>query len=121
MKNTKEFTKFTELEKQVIRAWCNEIKFSDETFEDDMHSAVTYWAIETYEIAEATKIPLKILRGVLSSLIKKKVFSEGEISGDTWTSPDKPAFFFGQYFCKDNYEGNQVDDCNMAKVYDAIK
>ena len=117
----KNFTKFTELEKQVIRAWCNEIKFSDETFEDDMHSAISYWVIETHEIAEATKIPLKILRGVLSSLIKKNVFYEDEIEGDTWTSPNKPAFYAGGYFWADGAEGNQVDDCNMAKVYDAIK
>jgi len=63
----------------------------------------------------------KKLRGVLSSLVKKKVFIEDLIQGDTWFSPEKPAFFFGSYFCRDNYEGNQIDDCDMEKVYDAIK
>ena len=118
---TKKFTKFTELEKQVIRAWCNIIKGSSDDLDEAMHSAVTYYAVEAIELSKESQIPTKKLRGILSSLVKKNVFYEGEIKGDTWASPDKPAFFFGNYFCKDNYDGNQIDDCNMAKVYDAIK
>ena len=117
----KNFTKFTELEKQVIRAWCNEIKFSDETFEKDMHSAISYWVIEAEEISKVTQIPTKKLRGVLSSLVKKKVFYEDEIQGDTWTSPNKPAFFANSYFCADNYLGDQQTDANIDKINDAIK
>ena len=120
--------KFTELEKEVIRAWVALITtnsfqkpFDPKTWENEMHSAMSYWAVEAYELAEASEIPIKKLRGVLSSLVKKKVFYEDLIQGDTWFSPEKPAFFFGSYFCRDNYEGNQIDDCNMEKVYDAIK
>lgn len=118
---TKKFTKFTELEKQVIRAWCNEIKFSDETFEKDMHSAISYWVIEANEISKKTQIPTKKLRGVLSSLVKKDVFYEDEIEGDTWNSPNKIAFYAGGYFWADNAVGDQSTDCNMTKIYDAIK
>ena len=120
MKNTK-FTKFTEFEKQVIIAWCDIIKFSDETLEEDMHSAISYYVVTSEAFAKKTEIPTKKLRGVLSSLIKKNVFYEDEIEGDGWYSKPKTAFFAGSYFCSDNYEGNQVDDCNMAKIYNAIK
>ena len=118
---TKKFTKFTELEKQVIRAWCNLIKGLYDNLDEQMHQAVTYYAVEAIELSQESKIPTKKLRGVLSSLVKKKVFYEDLIQGDTWFSPEKPAFFFGSYFCRDNYEGNQIDDCDMEKVYDAIK
>ena len=118
---TKKFTKFTKLEKEVIRAWCNDIKFSDQTFEKDMHSAISYWVIEAKEISKVTQIPTKKLRGVLSSLVKKNVFYEDKIEGDTWTSPNKIAFFAAGYFWADCAVANQIDDCNMAKVYDAIK
>ncbi len=120
--------KFTELEKEVIRGWVALITtnsfqkpFDPKTWEDEMHSAMTYWAVEANELSKASEIPMKKLRGVLSSLVKKKVFYEEEIEGDTWTSPNKLAFFPNSYFCRDNYEGNQIDDCNMEKIYDAIK
>ena len=120
MKNST-FTKFTQLEKQVIHAWCNQINFLPENFEKDMHSAISYWVIEAKEISRVTQIPTKKLRGVLSSLVKKDVFYEDEIEGDTWNSPNKIAFYAGSYFWADNAQGDQVTDCNMTKIYDAIK
>ena len=71
---TKKFTKFTELEKQVIRAWCNIIKGSSNNLDAQMHQAVTYYAVEAIELSEESKIPTKKLRGVLSSLVKKESF-----------------------------------------------
>jgi len=120
--------KFTELEKEVIRGWVALITtnsfqkpFDPKTWENEMHSAMSYWAVEAYELAEASEIPIKKLRGVLSSLVKKKVFYEDEIEGDTWTSPNKPAFFANSYFCADNYLGDQQTDANIDKINDAIK
>ena len=121
MKNTLEFKKFTDLEKQVIRAWCNQINFLPENFEEDMHSAISYWVIKAKEISRVTHMPPKKLRGVMSSLVKKVVFYEDEIEGDTWMSPNQKAFYAGGYFWADNADGDQATDCNMAKVYDAIK
>ena len=121
MENTLKFKKFTDLEKQVIRAWCNIIKGSSDSLDAMMHQAVTYYAVEAIDLSQESQIPTKKLRGVLSSLVKKDVFYEDLIQGDSWFSPEKPAFLFGDYFCKDNYDGNQIDDCNMEKVYDAIK
>ena len=113
--------KFTELEKQVIRAWCYQIKSPCETLDVAMNSGISYWTISADELTQITKIPTKKLRGVLSSLVKKNVFYEDEIQGDTWTSPNKIAFFAAGYFWADYAVANQIDDCNMEKVYDAIK
>ncbi len=120
MKNTIEFTKFTELEKQVIRAWCYEIKSPCEDLDVAMNSAISYWTISADELTQITKIPTKKLRGVLSSLVKKDVFYEDVRQADNFWE-DEICFFASNYFYSDNCVNDQKTDCNMDKIYDAIK
>ena len=115
------YTTFTKLEKKVIKAWTDQIKSAHATLEEGMHSAISYWVIEVKDLVKMTSIPTKQIRGVISSLIKKKVFYEDMIEGDTWQSPNKPALWAAQYFWAVGADGDQVSDCDMNKIYDAIK
>ena len=56
----KNFTKFTELEKQVIRGWVELITtnfyqypYDSKTFEKDLHSAIYYITFTAEELSEA--------------------------------------------------------------------
>ena len=58
----KHITNLTELEKQVLQ-----------TIADDMYAEWGFSDVGATEIASETKIDIKVLRGVLSSLVKKSL------------------------------------------------
>jgi hypothetical protein len=58
----KRITNLTELEKQVLQAVANGM-YAEEGFSD----------VGATDIARATKIEMRVLRGVLSSLVKKEL------------------------------------------------
>jgi hypothetical protein len=124
----KNFTKFTELEKQVIRGWVELITtnfyqypYDSKTFEKDLHSAISYITFTAEELSEASEIPTKKLRGVLSSLVKKNVFYEDISEESGWFGKEIIVFRADGYFWSESALGDQETDCDMDKIYDAIK
>jgi len=71
LKETKVMTKFTELEQTVLDALI-----------DGLYAEAGFSDVDANDLAHATKIDTRTIRGVLSSLIKKEVISiDGNDSG----------------------------------------